>query len=486
MEMQMIGIKSFGAYIPWHRLDRQQFLKAWGGFAIPGERSVAYYDEDSVTMAVEASMNCLKDFDAQKIDGLYFATTTAPYKEKQSAATMRLALNMRSDIRTTDFTTSLRCGSTALLMAYDTIKAGSADSILVAAADCRIAAPAGMTEQSLGDGSAAFLLSNKDVVAEILCTYSTSDDLVATWRGENDIFIRFWEERMVMDEGYSKLVPVAIKALLAKAGLKKEDITKAVFDPPGDARRHGKVAAELGFKPEQLQDPMGLFLNMGMTGSAMAPQMLSACLEMAKPGDVILYAGYGNGVDAMILKVTDAITRLPERRGLIKHLFIKKSYDNYESILKWRDIVPLEAARRPDKQHIRMSATWRDRKILLGLWGVKCRKCGQPQYDNGAMSTPPIRICAKCQAQDDFDDYCFQGKKGTVFSYTHDQLAPVVDPPASVVLIEFEGGGRAFFDLTDRDPDEIKVGTRVEFTFRKLQLDRGLTNYFWKVRPVRF
>jgi len=482
----MIGIKSFGAYIPWHRLDRQQFLKAWGGFAIPGERSVAYYDEDSVTMAVEASMNCIKGFDPQKIDGLYFATTTAPYKEKQSAATMRLALNMRDDVRTADLTTSLRCGSTALVMAYDTIKAGSADSILVVAADCRIAAPGGMTEQSLGDGSAAFLLGNDNVVAEILCTYSTSDDLAATWRGENDIFIRFWEERMVMDEGWSKLVPIAIKALLAKAKLTAKDITKAVFDPPGDARRHGKAATELGFKAEQLQDPMGLFLNMGMTGSAMAPQMLSACLEMAKPGDVILYAGYGNGVDCMILKVTDAITKLPERRGLIKHLFIKKSYDNYESILKWRDIVPMEAARRPDKQHIRMAATWRDRKILLGLWGVKCRKCGQPQYDNGAMSTPPIRICAKCQAQDDFDDYCFSGKTGTVFSYTHDQLAPVVDPPASVVLIEFEGGGRAFFDLTDRDPDEIKVGTRCEFTFRKLQLDRGLTNYFWKVRPVRF
>jgi uncharacterized OB-fold protein len=55
-----------------------------------------------------------------------------------------------------------------------------------------------------------------------------------------------------------------------------------------------------------------------------------------------------------------------------------------------------------------------------------------------------------------------------------------------VVLVEFEGGGRAFFDLTDRDPDEIKVGTKVELTFRKLQFDRGLTNYFWKVRPVRF
>jgi uncharacterized OB-fold protein len=102
------------------------------------------------------------------------------------------------------------------------------------------------------------------------------------------------------------------------------------------------------------------------------------------------------------------------------------------------------------------------------------------------MSTPPIRICAKCQAQDNFDDYCFAGKTATVFSYTHDQLAPVVDPPASVVLVEFEGGGRAFFDLTDRTPEEIQVGTKVELTFRKLQLDRGLTNYFWKVRPVRF
>jgi uncharacterized OB-fold protein len=343
-----------------------------------------------------------------------------------------------------------------------------------------------MTEQSIGDGSAAFLLGNDDVVAEILCTHSTSDDLCATWRGENDIFIRFWEERMVMDEGWSKLVPIAIKALLAKAKLTTKDITKAVFDPPGDARRHGKTATELGFKPDQLQDPYGLFLNMGMTGSAMAPQMLSACLEMAKPGDVILYAGYGNGVDAMILKVTDNIKKLPERRGLIKHLFIKKTFDNYNSMIKWRDIVPLEAARRPDRQHIRMSANWRDRKVLLGLWGVKCKKCGTVQYDNGAMSTPPIRICAKCQAQDNFDDYCFAGKTATVFSYTHDQLAPVVDPPASVVLVEFEGGGRAFFDLTDRTPEEIQVGTKVELTFRKLQLDRGLTNYFWKVRPVRF
>jgi uncharacterized OB-fold protein len=90
-----------------------------------------------------------------------------------------------------------------------------------------------------------------------------------------------------------------------------------------------------------------------------------------------------------------------------------------------------------------------------------------------------------CQAQDDFDDYCFARKKGTVFSYTQDRLAAVVDPPASVVLVDFEGGGRAFFDLTDRDPDELRVGMPVEMTFRKVHFDRGLSNYFWKAKPAR-
>jgi uncharacterized OB-fold protein len=101
------------------------------------------------------------------------------------------------------------------------------------------------------------------------------------------------------------------------------------------------------------------------------------------------------------------------------------------------------------------------------------------------MSTTPIRVCAVCQAQDDFDDYNFSGKKGTIFSYTQDNLAPVADPPATVVMIDFEGGGRSFFDLTDRDPAEVKVGLGVEMTFRKMHFDRGLSNYFWKARPAR-
>ncbi|OGO09358.1 MAG: hypothetical protein A2Y61_06805 [Chloroflexi bacterium RBG_13_60_13] len=452
---------------------------------MPGERAVAYYDEDSVSMAVEAALDCLTGVDAKKVDGLFFATTSSPYKEKQCSALMAVPLDLRSDIRTADITTSLRAGTSALMLAADIVRAGSASSLLVTASDLRLGAPAGMGEQQMGDGGAALLVGKDHVIAEIVGMYSTSDELAATWRSEEDKFVRSGEDRFVMDEGYSKWVPEAIGGVLKKCGLTPKDITKVAVDPPGDPRRHGKAITQAGFEAAQMQDPYGLVLNVGLPGCATSLMMLIAALEDAKPGDRILVVGSGNGADALILQVTDAIGKLGERRGIKKNVASKQVMANYNSYLRWRELVPQEAARRPDKQHIRMSANWRERKQLLGLWGIKCGHCGTPQYDNGAAATGPIRVCAECQAQDNFEDYNFMRRKAKVFSYTQDNLAAVIDPPASVVLIEFEGGGRAFFDLTDRDPAKVEVGMPVEMTFRKLQYDRGLTNYFWKARPVR-
>lgn len=481
----MVGITSYGAYIPWHRMDRQLFLKAWGGFAMPGERAVAYYDEDSVTMAVEASIDCLRDMDTERVDGLYFATTTSPYKEKLCSTTMALALHLRRDIQTADVTGSLRSGATAVGFAVDSIKSGRANNILVTATDTRMAAPSGMTEQALGDGAGALLLGNENVIAEVLDSFTVSDELAATWRNESDTFIRFWEDRMVMDESYSKVMPEAISGLMKKSGLSPGDFARVVFDPPGDVRRHGRVANELGFDPVQLLNPADLFMSVGLLGSAMSLMMLVCALEQARPGDKILFVSYGNGADAFVLQVTDAIEKLGERRGFKRHLESKKMMDNYNSYLRWRDIVPLDKARRPERGHISVAANWRQRKDILGLLGIKCRKCGTPQYDNGGITTTPIRVCAVCGVVDDFDDYDFSRKKATVFSYTQDQLAPAVDQPSSVVLIDFEGGGRMLFDLTDREPEEVEVGMKVEMTFRKVFVDRGLNNYYWKARPIR-
>jgi 3-hydroxy-3-methylglutaryl CoA synthase len=446
---------------------------------------VAYYDEDSVTMAVEAATDCLAEVNPGEVDGLYFATTTSPYKEKQCSAIMAMALDLRRDVRAADFNTSLKSGTTAMAMAFDSIKAGSADSVLVAMADNRIGGLSGFQEQTIGDGAAAFLLGKTDVIAEVQGVYSVSDELTGTWRSDGDAFVRFWEDRMIQDEGYAPVLTEAINGIMKQCGLEPKDFAKAVVDCPGDPRGHGKVLATLGFDPSQVQDPLNLFMNVGFCGCAAAPMLLVSALEEAGPGDRILFAGTGNGADVFVLQVTEAIEKLAPRRGVKQYQAAKRVLENYNDYLRWRELIPVESARRPDRQHHKVSANWRERKVLLGLYGIKCRNCGTVQYDNGANSTTPIRVCAQCQAQDDFEDHRFAEKKGKIFSFTHDSLAPSIDPPSSVVLVDFEGGGRAFFDLTDRDPEAVGIGTEVEMTFRKVHFDRGIATYFWKARPIR-
>ena len=57
----MIGITSYGAYIPRLRLNRMAIFQAMGWFApaiimvAQGERSMCNHDEDTLTMAVAAA-----------------------------------------------------------------------------------------------------------------------------------------------------------------------------------------------------------------------------------------------------------------------------------------------------------------------------------------------------------------------------------------------------------------------------------------------
>jgi uncharacterized OB-fold protein len=123
----------------------------------------------------------------------------------------------------------------------------------------------------------------------------------------------------------------------------------------------------------------------------------------------------------------------------------------------------------------------RDSKELYGMVGTKCKKCNTPCY-------PPQRICPNpdCGAVDQFEEYCFSGKKGVLFTYTSDFLAPSIDPPASYGFVDFDGGGRAGLDLTDCDPNALKVGMPLEMTFRIKFADekRAAINYGWKAMPI--
>jgi hydroxymethylglutaryl-CoA synthase len=469
----LVGITSFHAYIPSYRLSRDEISRAWGTRNMEGERAVAKHDEDSLTMAVAATLGCMKE-GGQQGDGLFFASTTSPYEEKQGAAIIAAAVDLPKETRTADFTDSLRAATIAMNSAVDAVKSGSAQNIVVAASDCRMGAGKSQFEPLFGEGAVALAIGNTGVIACIEGYHSVFSELLDMWRLEGEPFTRSWEERFIISEGYMATMQRVISEIMEKHGVGPKDLSKAVFYGP-DRRSHTGLARRLGFDVEaQVQDP--LFDSIGNTGTAAVPLMVVAALDEAKPGDLILVANYGDGSDAFILKVTENIEKFRGRHTIKEHLE-KRIHINYEKYLNWRDLVPLQELSRPQSPTPSITCLWRETKSVLAFYGTRCKRCGTAQY-------PPQRVCIKCQTKDDFEDYKFSDKKGNIFTYTLDYLTPSRESPAVVGTVDFEGGGRVMCEVTECEPSEIKIGMPVEMCFRKVGRRGGIHNYFWKARPV--
>jgi 3-hydroxy-3-methylglutaryl CoA synthase/NAD(P)-dependent dehydrogenase (short-subunit alcohol dehydrogenase family)/putative sterol carrier protein len=482
----MTGIISYGGYIPRLRLDRMSVFQNIG-WLVPavimvaqGERSFCNWDEDSVTMAVAASQDCLVGVDKSKVDGLYLASTTLPFADRLNASIVATALNLRDDILTADFTSSLKAGTSALVTALEAIKSGERRNILVTASDKREAKAASFYEMWYGDGAASILLGEGgDAIAEFKGAHSVSYDFVDHYRGAQKKFNYTWEERWVREEGYGKIIPEAINGLLAKLGISMDEVDKVIY-PCFIKRQHATIAKIIGAAPDKVADNMHTVC--GETGAAHPLVMLVRALEEAQPGERILVAGFGQGCDALYFKVTENIHNLPDRTGTSGSLANGKPADNYLKYLKFRNLVVTETGIRAEAPNqTAMSTLWRKRKMILGLVGGKCTECGTPQF-------PKMDICVNpdCGAFHSQEDYEFADRPATIKSFTGDMLAVSVDPPAIYGLVQFEGGGRFMADFTDCELDDLKIGNRIKMAFRIHHADeeRGFTGYFWKAVPV--
>ncbi len=479
----MPGIVSYGAYVPIYRLSREAIGAMWNKAVAKGEKAVANADEDTVTMGVEAVLDCLNGMDRNQVDGLYFATDSPPYVEKQAASIIRAATDLREDILTFDVSHSLRGAGSAMKAALDAVKAGSAKRVMVAAAERRIPAPNSEFELQFGDGAAAFLVGDTDVAAVLEGSYHLTSEFIDIWRKPQDKYVQVWEDRFVRDEAYMKMIPQAVGGLLKKLGLSPKDVTKAAFYGP-DARTHASIASAMKLDPKtQVQSPM--LDNVGNTGTALAPMILVSALEEAKPGDRVLFATYGDGADAFLFKVTEQIEKIRDRRGIKRHVASKMMLPNYGKYVEIRELMEWEPARRGARRSS-LPVIWRERKMLFALYGQKCRSCGNIQY-------PRQRICIYCQAKDNFDPIRLSDKTGKVFTFSMDQRAMEIVLPKVFTVVDLDGGGRFYSVMTDRDTSKITVGMPVEMTFRiqigpseTLPMEgSGLYNYFWRVRPIR-
>ncbi len=162
----------------------------------------------------------------------------------------------------------------------------------------------------------------------------------------------------------------------------------------------------------------------------------------------------------------------------------KRVLRDYVSYLRWRRILEITPEGRPRPSLIpSASALWREQEKNLRFHGVKCQQCGTVQY-------PPQRVCVKCHAKDEFDKYTLRDKKAELFTYSADSSIPIPDSPYILAVVHFEGGGRIWLNMTDKNESELSIGMPLELTFRRVgnvegAPVEGIHNYFWKCMPVR-
>ncbi len=481
----MVGLTAFGAYLPRRRLSRKAIADANQWFnpglrgAAKGERAMANWDEDPITMAVEAARDCLGEGDRSSIDAVRFASTTMPFADRQNAGIVAAALNLPEAVSAVDISGSQRAGLSALRTGLDAVAAGSAKDVLVASGEKRLARVASSQEMQFGDGAAAFRIGKDKEIARYLGGASRSIEFIDHFRAEGEEFDYNWEERWIRDEGLVKIVPPAIKSALENAGVKPVDIKHFIF-PSLFAGMPQTLAKQAGIAPEAVRDTLAV--NVGETGTAHALLMLVDALENAKPGDKILAASFGQGVDVLIFEVTPALADLPKRKGLKGSLAHRKEETTYMRFLAFNELVPLDKGMRAEKDNkVALTTLYRNRDMLFGLKGGKCRKCGTAQFPRSRMCVNP-----NCKAVDSQDPYDFSDKKGKVLSWSADFLTFTMDPPAHYGMVTFEEGGRFIADFTDVDPGMVDTGISVRMVFRVKDYDRrrNFRTYFWKAVPV--
>ena len=479
----MSSLLAWGGYVPRLRLNRGRAVEAnsWFSPALralgEGERSMCNWDEDTLTLAVEAGRDCLGE-QREGVSALHLASTTAPFADRQNAALVAAALGLDERIGTMDIGASQRAGTSGLINAFASAETGSG-SILMIAAEDRLARAGGAAELRNGAGAAALLVGKGPGAAELVGWEQSAVDFVDHFRSQGEAFDYGWEERWVRDAGYLDIVPRALETLLRRCAVEPGSVDH--FAMPCSLRGVlPKVAGRVGLPPGSVRDTLGVV--MGEAGAAHALVLLAHTLESAGPGELILVAGFGQGCDALLLRTTARVAEGRRGRGIEDHLARRREETNYGKFLAFNGLVEQDTGMRAEAERPALLSTlYRNRDLVTALVGGKCRVCGTAQLPRTAVCVNPN--CGDFHTQ---DPYPFAERPATVLTWTADRLTYTPDPPAHYGIVQFEGGGRLMADFTDVDAGEVGVGMPMRMVFRIKEHDarRNLKSYFWKAAPA--
>lgn len=477
----MVGILAAGAYVPRARLQRGAVAAAHAWFAPglkalgSGERAAANWDEDAVTMAVEAGRDCLEGRDRGTVRRVLFASSSAPFADRQNGGLVKEALNLDDTVGSHDLSGSQRAGVSALLLGLESAS-GAGGDVLCVASERRRTQPASELELMHGDAAAAVLIGDGKIAAEFLGGYSVSVDFVDHFRAEGSAYDYAWETRWVRDEGYVKIAPQAVRGALTKVGIAAEDVDRFLMPAPLKGV-DGIVAKACGIRAAAVG--VGVSDTLGDAGAAQSLVLLVHALESARAGEILVVAGFGHGCDVVVLRATGrpAVGGL----GVTGWLQRRRPEDNYLRYLTQNGHLDIERGMRAEfDPKTPLTALYRNRKAVLALVGARCAKTGVVQFPASAISVAQNDRSIGAQVP-----YPLAERRARIVTHTADRLTYSPDPPTYYGAIEFEEGGRMTVEFADVDPTDVQVGAVMRMMFRIKAVDerRGFTKYFWKATP---
>ncbi|WP_419947264.1 OB-fold domain-containing protein [Candidatus Poriferisodalis sp.] len=461
------GIIAYGAYVPYWRLDRSKITASMGSGGGRGHRAVASYDEDTTTMGVEAARNALRG--TNLVPGsVIFATANPAYLDKTNATAIHAALDLPSEAWAVDIGGSPRSSEAAWSVA--SLRSGVNLGI---AADLRTGRPTSGDEANGGDGAAAFVFGD-DEASPVLCSWlggaQASAEFLDRYRQPGDLYSRIWEERFG-EQVYVPLANDTVERALKHANLGLDGIDKVAI-----VGMHARAVRSLSrLAGDKLVSD--LVDEIGNTGTAHPALVLASVLDEAEPNQTILLVHLADGCTVDVLRTTDAIADHTPFAPVRAQIERGNDALDYSKFLTWRGYLDREPPRRPDPDRPGAPPAFRAEEWKYALVGSRDRS-------SGAIHMPPMRVSMEGGAVDDMERIRMADTPATIATFTVDRLAYSLSPPVVAVVIDYDGGGRFQAEMTDVDPDDVRIGDRVEMTFRRLYTAEGIHNYFWKARPA--
>ena len=340
---EKVGIVGYGVSIPYARIKTEEIARAWEKPFNPGdsllvkEKAVPNFDEDAVTLSVEAATNAITraKIKADEIGAVFVGSESHPYAVKPSSGVVAEALGVSKFHMSFDTEFACKAGTAALQAVLGLVSSGLVDYGLAIGAATAQGGPGDALEYTAAAGAGAYILGTENIAVELLDTLSYTSDTPDFWRRPGQVYPKHGG-RFTGEPAYFAHIEEATSAFLLRTKTKPKDYDYAVFHMP-NGKFTRSIAKKLGFSTNQIE--VGLAVDLiGNPYSGSSLIGLAKVLDIAKANQKILVTSYGSGAgsDTFSFVTTGHIQEIQGSARTCNDYINHKNYVSYSKYLRMR------------------------------------------------------------------------------------------------------------------------------------------------------